>query len=294
MTAPCSKTASRASSPAASPPPCPPPKSPQGIDSNRPALLPHAPSPPASSTTSTRRRPRSPPRVSRSSAPSASSATTMSPPSTRSRRGSPSRPACSRAAAPRAKPPTPGERVFNQGRPHAENSFRASVRRGKAPLTLHSLVPAARHLAGIPGRKILIFMSGGFPLSSLPGNTTTPTVIMPETGGIRVNNMPSPERAQVSGAVPRCPRKHPNTFNGAGVAIYGVDVNAPVVPMMRAETDRPSNLDNIALDRYSPAPRAPAASPRCAPITPAAPDTPTRSPTTPPTPASTASSARPR
>lgn len=99
-------------------------------------------------------------------------------------------------------------------------------------------------------------MSGGFPLSSLPGNTTTPTVIMPETGGIRVNNMPSPERAQMSGAVPRCPRKHPNTFNGAGVAIYGVDVNAPVVPMMRAETDRPSNLDNIALDRYSPAPGA--------------------------------------
>lgn len=151
------------------------------------------------------------------------------------------------------------ERAFNEGRAQAENSFRASIQRGKTLLTLHSLSLVARHLAGIPGRKNIIFMSGGFPLSILPGNTTTPTMIMSEARGIRVDNMPSPERALVSGEASLfldSMEKVLRTISDAGVAIYGVDVNGLVVPMVDADTDRPSNLSNAALASYSPVPDA--------------------------------------
>lgn len=151
------------------------------------------------------------------------------------------------------------ERAFNEGRAEAENSFRASIQRGKTLLTLHSLSLVARHLAGVAGRKNLIYMSAGFPMSILPGNATTPTMIMSETGGFRVNNMPGPTAAMSSGEASLFLdtfEKAMRTFSDAGVAIYGVDVHGLLVPMIAADTSRPSSLDNASLASYSPAPDA--------------------------------------
>ncbi|MBI5281896.1 MAG: VWA domain-containing protein [Candidatus Solibacter usitatus] len=145
-------------------------------------------------------------------------------------------------------------RVFLERRAEAENVYQATMQRTRTLLTIRSLSLLARHMAGIPGRKNLIWMSAGFPISVTPTNTTTPTVLMSESAGFRVQNMPRAEVALSGDSATLfldTMDKAIEVMNDAGVAVYGLDVMGLVIPMALAEEGFNSAVTNSALVRFA-------------------------------------------
>ncbi len=139
------------------------------------------------------------------------------------------------------------ERAFGERSAQADNASRATLQRSRTLLTLQTLSILARHMAGIPGRKNLVLMSAGFPLTVLPQTTTTVKVIMSETHGLRIDNMPNPASTANAGEASLFLDTMDRTLdsiNAAGVSIYGIDVNGLLVPMTPAEDGSIFNVAN--------------------------------------------------
>ncbi|MBI4893806.1 MAG: VWA domain-containing protein [Acidobacteria bacterium] len=147
------------------------------------------------------------------------------------------------------------ERAFGENSARADNASRATLQRSRTLLTLDSLATVARHLAGLPGRKNLVLMSAGFPLSILPQTETTVKVIMSETKGLRIDNMPIASSAMGSGEASLfldTMNRVINTVNTTGVSIYGVDVLGLIVPISSAEGGSTFEIANRDLASFSP------------------------------------------
>ena len=104
---------------------------------------------------------------------------------------------------------------------------------GRIVNTLETLETIAQHLSGVPGRKNLIWLSGGFPL-------TIGFDEMPDVGSTREQRTFTPE---MDAAV--------RALNNSGVAVYPVDARGLMVtPGFSADTRRPPPL--AARARVSP------------------------------------------
>jgi VWFA-related protein len=143
-------------------------------------------------------------------------------------------------------------RVFAERRADAENVYQATMQRTRTLLTINSFAILARHLAGIPGRKNLIWMSAGFPVSVLPTNTTTPSMVT--AGGVqRVANMPPPQLAADGDSATLfldTMNKAIEVLNDARVSVYGLDVMGLTVPMATAEVTNEA-LARVVMHRFS-------------------------------------------
>lgn len=147
------------------------------------------------------------------------------------------------------------ERAFSESRAQAENASRATLQRSRTLLTLDSLSLIARHLAGIPGRKNLIYLSSGFPFSILPTNPAVSAVVGSESTGYRVANMPVGTNALGGGEASLFLNTFERTvrvFADAGVSIYGIDPMGLVVPIAAAEVGHTETLINQSLANFQP------------------------------------------
>ncbi len=101
--------------------------------------------------------------------------------------------------------------------------------------TLATLEAIAQHLSGVPGRKNLIWLSGGFPL-------TIGFDEVPEIGSTREQRTFTPE---MDAAV--------RALNSSGVAVYPVDARGLLVmPGFSAETRSAPSLSGSARSRLAP------------------------------------------
>ncbi|WP_321476013.1 VWA domain-containing protein [uncultured Paludibaculum sp.] len=118
------------------------------------------------------------------------------------------------------------------GEEHGSNErfYQSTSQRARTLLTLQSLSLIARHIAGFPGRKNLIWLSNGFPLNILTPEHTSPKVIMSTNGGNRIDNMPSPaEIAAGAGSATLFQDSMDraiDTICAAGVVVYGMQVGS--------------------------------------------------------------------
>jgi VWFA-related protein len=143
--------------------------------------------------------------------------------------------------------------VFSERRADAEGAYLATMQRTRTMLTINSMALLARHMAGIPGRKNLIWMSAGFPVSVLPTNATT-VRHLGAADGFRTANMPNPETAADSGSATLfldAMERLIQTLNNAGVSVYGLDVMSLVVPMVNAEHGFSSAVTNQVLSQFT-------------------------------------------
>ncbi len=141
--------------------------------------------------------------------------------------------------------------AFGENRSDLENVYLTTMQRTRSMLTIRTLSLVARHMAGIPGRKNLIWMSSGFPISIATNETMVPSVQL-SGGGAIVNNMPSRSRALDNGEgvlLLDILNKSVRQINTSGVPVYGVDVNGLVVPIAAAESGFNSEVANRALAR---------------------------------------------
>jgi len=141
--------------------------------------------------------------------------------------------------------------AFGESRADMEKLYVATMQRTRSMLTIRSLSLIARHMAGIPGRKNLIWMSSGFPITIATQDEMIPTVSMTGGGGI-VNNMPSQRRA-IGGSegvlLLDMIDKSIRQISASGVTIYGIDVNGLLVPMAGADSTFSFEIANRALAR---------------------------------------------
>lgn len=111
-----------------------------------------------------------------------------------------------------------------------ERLYQSVSQRARTLLTLHSLSLIAKHIAGFPGRKNLIWLSTGFPINVLSPEHTVPRVVMSTNGGNRVDNMPSPAEIAVGAGSATLFQdsmdKAIDTICAAGVVVYGMQVRS--------------------------------------------------------------------
>ncbi|MBN9657673.1 MAG: VWA domain-containing protein [Acidobacteria bacterium] len=129
-------------------------------------------------------------------------------------------------------------RSFGESRFDAERFYTSTMQRTRTLLTVQTLSLIARHMAGFPGRKNLVWLSSGFPITILATEHTTPTVIVSSAAGNRIMNMPRPsEIVGTSGEATLfldSMNKSLDTINAAGVAVYAIDVSGLIVPIDEA------------------------------------------------------------
>ncbi|WP_321476012.1 VWA domain-containing protein [uncultured Paludibaculum sp.] len=141
--------------------------------------------------------------------------------------------------------------AFGESRFAAERFYTSTMERTRTLLTMQTLSLIARHMAGFPGRKNLVWLSTGFPITILSLEHTTPKVIMSSTEGYRVDNMPKPsEIVGGSGAATLfmdSMNRAIDTINAAGVSVYGVDVSGLIVPFDEASVGAGYRISNSEL-----------------------------------------------
>lgn len=141
--------------------------------------------------------------------------------------------------------------AFSESRSDVEKLYVATMQRNRSILTIRALSLIARHMAGVPGRKNLIWMSSGFPIVIATKDDMQPTVEI-SSGGAIVKNMPSRDRiiGNAEGTLLLdMIEKSIRQINASGVAVYGVDVNGLIVPMASAESTFAFEVANRALAR---------------------------------------------
>lgn len=120
--------------------------------------------------------------------------------------------------------------AIGEERGNNERLYQSTSQRARTLLTLHSLSLIARHIAGFPGRKNLIWLSSGFPVNVLTPEHTTPKVLISKNGGNRVDNMPSPAEIAVGAGSATLFQdsmdKAIDTICAAGVVVYGMQVRS--------------------------------------------------------------------
>lgn len=141
--------------------------------------------------------------------------------------------------------------AFGESRFAAERFYTNTMERTRTLLTVQTLSLIARHMAGFAGRKNLVWLSTGFPVTILSSQHTTPRVVMSSTGGNRVENMPGPGEIMAgSGAATLfldSMNKATDTINAAGVTVYSVDVSGLIVPFDEASAGFGYHVNNSEL-----------------------------------------------
>ncbi len=151
--------------------------------------------------------------------------------------------------------------LFGSREPQIDSAFSATLRRGKAYTTMNSLELIARHMAGLPGRKNLIWLSAGFPLSIANLGDTNPANTAP---AFSVINAPAGQARNPADTVRNNPvrqiagrmdffvddlERSLRNVSDTGVSVYGLDVSGLSVPLAQAESGFGSDVANAALAR---------------------------------------------
>lgn len=141
--------------------------------------------------------------------------------------------------------------AFGESRFAAERFYTNTMERTRTLLTVQTLSLIARHMAGFTGRKNLVWLSTGFPVTILSQQHTTPRVVLSSTNGNRVENMPGPAEIMAGGGAATLfldsLNKAADTINAAGVSVYGVDVSGLIVPFDEASIGFGYKIDNSQL-----------------------------------------------
>lgn len=111
--------------------------------------------------------------------------------------------------------------------------------RRRIAVTLAALEAIGQHLAGIPGRKNLIWVTGGFPLlvSDLYGNRTLDQTAQPPGATVGNGRIPLDRRITAERAFTAETDRMLRVLNNANVALYPIDA--------RGLTNLPNARDNI-------------------------------------------------
>jgi len=127
------------------------------------------------------------------------------------------------------------EAAFGENRLQVGLANSAVQLRTRMSLTMNSLSLIARHLAGVPGRRNLVWISSGFAWTSMPVNQGTASEVT-ISGRKMVVNAPGAAAgggAEASLFMDQMDRTV-RAISDAGVTVYGLDSRGLMVPMVEA------------------------------------------------------------